>query len=286
MRYLRSLRRRCRTALEARSAPKDADGWAVAYEPALVPPVQLMRTEGIDVLEEWFRWAEEWSMLLRVYGRLRRNDAVLEIGCGLGRIAFPLRHLLSERGTYDGFEIVAEKVEFLQRTFEVAHPNFRFRWADIHNTFYNPTGRMPAAEYRFPYDDHRFDVVFAASVFTHLLPESTARYLAESARVLRDGGRCVFSFLLLDHYRQGHPRPLGFDRDVFALDHRYGGHGAEFAIAVPDNPEQTSAYRLSLVERLAGDAGLRLAQPPVPGLWSGTIEAPVGAQDVVVLERI
>ena len=266
--------------------PAPASGPALAYEPGLVPPVELMRTEGIDVLEEWFRWAEEWSMLLRVYGRLRRNDAILEIGCGLGRVAFALRYLLSEQGSYDGFEIVAEKVRFLQREFAVIHPNFHFRWADIHNTFYNPDGGMPAAKFRFPYHDQRFDVVFAASVFTHLVPESTARYLAESARVLRRGGRCVFSFFLLDHYRPGHPRPGGFDRDAFAFDHPHAGYGADFAIAVPDNPEETSAYRLSFVRCLAADAGLRLAQPPVPGLWSGTVEAPVGAQDVVVLERI
>jgi SAM-dependent methyltransferase len=268
-----------------RLSPPWARRPAIAYEPALVPPRALMRTEGIDVLEEWFRWAEEWSMLLRVYGRLRRDDAVLEIGCGLGRVAFSLRYLLSERGTYDGFDIVAEKVRFLQREFERAHPNFRFRWADIQNTCYNPGGRTPAASYRFPYEDESFDVVFAASVFTHLVPESAARYFAESARVLRPSGRCVFSFFLLDHYRRGHPRPLDFAREVFAFDHGYGGHGTDFAIAVPENPEATTAYRLSFVERLAADAGLRLAQPPVPGLWSGTVEAPVGAQDLLVLER-
>jgi SAM-dependent methyltransferase len=263
-----------------------ASGPAAAYEPELVPPVELMRTEGIDVLEEWFRWAEEWSMLLRVYGRLRSDDAVLEIGCGLGRVAFPLRYLLSDEGTYDGFEIVAEKVRFLQRTFAAAHPNFHFRWADIHNTFYNPGGRTPAAKYRFPYADQQFDLVFAASVFTHMLPESTARYLAESARVLRQAGRCVFSFFLLDHYQPGHPRPGGFGRDEFAFDHQYCGRGADFAIGVPDNPETMTAYRLSFVNRLAADAGLRLAQSPAPGLWSGAVEAPVGAQDVVVLERM
>jgi hypothetical protein len=57
---------------------------AVAYEPALVPPLELMRTEGIDVLEDWFRWAEEWSMLLRAYGDLGDRSRVPEIGCGLG----------------------------------------------------------------------------------------------------------------------------------------------------------------------------------------------------------
>ena len=38
----------------------------LAYEPRLIPPPALMAGEGIDVLEDWFRWGEEWAVLLRV----------------------------------------------------------------------------------------------------------------------------------------------------------------------------------------------------------------------------
>jgi hypothetical protein len=53
-------------------------------------------------------------MLVRVYGGIRRNSCALEIGCGLGRVAFPLRYLLSADGRYEGFEICRNKVEFLE----------------------------------------------------------------------------------------------------------------------------------------------------------------------------
>jgi SAM-dependent methyltransferase len=262
----------------------EGDGlYQIAYEPELVPPIELMRTEGIDVLEEWFRWAEEWSMLLRVYGGIGFDTDVLEIGCGLGRTAFPLRYVLLGDGSYDGFEICREKVEFLERTFTKAHPNFRFTWADIHNTCYNPAGTIPAAEYSSPYPDASFDLVYAASVFTHMLPAATARYFHEARRVLRPGGRCVFSFFLLDNYRPGHPRPLSFANPSFAFDHSWGEYGDDFAIGVPDDPENMTAYRLGLLERFAAEAGLELVQPPVPGFWSGSSPTWVGAQDVVVL---
>jgi UDP-glucose 4-epimerase len=259
--------------------------YLLAYEPELVPPPELMRREGIDVLEEWFRWAEEWSMLLRVYGGIRRESAVLEIGCGLGRIAFPLRYVLTSAGTYNGFDISREKIAFLDRAFHRAHPHFRFAWADIHNTHYNPHGQIRAVDYRFPYPNGTFDVVYAASVFTHMLPEAVAHYLRESTRVLKPGGRCVFSFFLLDHYQPGQPRPLGFSRPDFNFDHPYGDFGNDVAIVVPDNPEQMTAYRLRLIERFASDAGLALAQPPLPGLWSGSASTWVGAQDVLLLAK-
>lgn len=254
----------------------------MAYEPELVPPPDVMAWEGIDVLEEWFRWGEEWSVLLRAYAGLGRSSAALEIGCGLGRIAFPLRYVLEDLGSYDGFEIVRRKVDFLTSTFTAAHPNFRFVWADVLNTHYNPEGKVAACEYTFPYPDQSFDVVFAASVFTHMTPPNTARYLAESARVLRPGGHCLFSFFLLDNYRPASQRPRAFAREDFDFGHYEQPDG--FASSFPEDPERMTAYRLSLVERLAREGGLSLAGEPLPGYWSGNANW-VGAQDLVVLER-
>jgi SAM-dependent methyltransferase len=265
----------------APAATEPYPAW-VAYEPTLVPPPELMAWEGIDVLEEWFRWGEEWSMLLRAYAGLGSSSAVLEIGCGLGRIAFPLRYILDARGTYDGFEIVKQKIDWLGSTFTPAHPNFRFTWANVRNTHYNPAGEAAASEYRFPYDDGSFDVVFAASVFTHLAPENAAHYVAEASRVLRPGGRCLFSFFLLDNYRPASERPHAFARPDF--DFAATGMD-EFASADPDDPERMTAYRRSLVERLASDAGLRLSREPLAGFWSGSAATWVCAQDLVALEN-
>ena len=267
------------------SKKEQPESYQIAYEPELVPPLELMRQEGIDVLEEWFRWGEEWSMLLRIYGEVTRSSSVLEIGCGLGRIAFPLRYVLSTDGCYEGFEICRNKVEFLERTFHRAHPHFRFVWANIHNTYYNPNGEIAARDYRFPYPDATFDLVYAASVFTHMLPDSAAHYFRESARVLKPGGRAVFSCFLLDNYRPEQPRPLGFGREAFNFDHPYGAYGDSFAIVVPDNPEQMTAYRFELLERFAVDASLSVAHAPVPGMWSGSTATWVGAQDVLVLVK-
>jgi SAM-dependent methyltransferase len=111
----------------------DRRDYVTAFEPELVPPRQLMETEGITTLEEWFRWAEEWVMTLKFYGEMTKSSRVLEVGCGLGRVAYPLRHQLLT-GSYDGFDICAFKIDFLQSTFSPRYPNFRFAHADIHNT--------------------------------------------------------------------------------------------------------------------------------------------------------
>jgi SAM-dependent methyltransferase len=256
----------------------------VAYQPDLIPPLPLMRKEGITVLEEWFRWAEEWSFLLRLYGKIQMSSRVLEIGCGLGRTAFPLRYILLN-GKYEGFEICKYKVDFLQEHFTPAHSNFRFIWADIHNTYYNPEGKIAAEDYEFPYSPAMFDIVYAASVFTHMLPSITQNYFKQTARVLKKDGRAVFSFFVLDHYRPGEARPLGFSRAGFNFDHEYLEYGNEFKISNPENPEEMTAYKKALIEKYAAEAGLELVLEPVAGLWSGSFSTWIGAQDIVVLRK-
>jgi SAM-dependent methyltransferase len=245
-----------------------------------------MRMEGVNTLEEWFGWAEEWSMILRMYGGITSNSAVLEIGCGLGRTAFPLRHLLSAEGSYHGFDICSYKIKFLQRRFHKRYANFHFQWADLHNSHYNPSGRTPPTEYRFPYPDESFDLIYAASVFTHMLPNNASHYFREAARVAKPGGRCVFSFFLFDNYRPERRRPFGFAHPDFDFAHQYSDLGDDFAIVFPDDPERMTAYRTSLVEELGAASGLALTEKPVTGMWSGLTPSWISTQDLAVLTKI
>jgi glycosyltransferase involved in cell wall biosynthesis len=286
--FYRWLPRREREALRRlKDSVKRAFGHQprLAYEAELIPPLELMRREGVEVLEEWFRWAEEWSMLLRLYGQITRDSAVLEIECGLGRIAFPLRYVLSPRGSFDGFDMGRDKIEFLAETFQRAHANFRFAWADIRHAALNPGGRLRATDYQFPYADQAFDIVYSSSAFNHILPEAAEHYLREAARTLKPQGRCLFGVFLLDNYRPGQPRPLGFARPAFDFDHPHAAYGGDFAVADPENPERMTAFSRRLIERMAAKAGLELAVPPAPGLWSGSTATWVGAQDLVVLKK-
>ena len=57
---------------------------------------------------------------------------------------------------------------------------------------------LAASSFSFPYEDESFDVVFATSVLTHLLPDAVENYLAEIHRVLAPGGRSFVTYFLID----------------------------------------------------------------------------------------
>jgi SAM-dependent methyltransferase len=128
-------------------------------------------------------------------------DRVLDIGSGIGNLALAL--IDAHQGTYDGVEINPEAAAWCRRAITPRNPRFRFHHADVAGGAYNPSGRLTASQYRFPFPDASFDFVFLGSVFTHMLPPAVAHYLAEIGRLLAPGGTCAASFFLLDDDRRG-----------------------------------------------------------------------------------
>jgi SAM-dependent methyltransferase len=113
--------------------------------------------------------------LLIMHGLTPASD-VIDVGCGAGRLTKPLSTYLY--GHYLGTDVVDELVEYARA--EAHRPDWHFQVTSGLD--------IPAA-------NNSADMVCFFSVFTHLLHEESYRYLHEAKRVLRPGGRIVFSFL-------------------------------------------------------------------------------------------
>ncbi len=101
--------------------------------------------------------------------------SLVDLGCGSGRLAAALGRVM--RLDYLGIDIVQALLDYAASR---SPPHYRF--------VLNRTLHVPAP-------DASADMVCAFSVFTHLLHIETYLYLADMRRVLRPGGRVVFSFL-------------------------------------------------------------------------------------------
>ncbi len=158
---------------------------------ALTPPRGLIFTGGGDFKAQ----GEKMLGYFIALGGLQPQHRVLDVGSGIGRIAVPLTSYLNEQGSYEGFDLVELGVRWCQQQITPRYPNFRFQQVELGNDLYK-SGGSSAADFIFPYADEDFDLVVLISVFTHMLPDETANYLQEIARVLRPGGRCFATFFL------------------------------------------------------------------------------------------
>ena len=122
---------------------------------------------------------DAYGVLLKqalIHHGLKNTDYLIDVGCGSGRLAKPLAEYLT--GTYLGIDVVPGLVEYARKL--VPRPDWRFEVAE---------------GLKIPEGDGRADMVCFFSVLTHLLHEESFVYLREAKRVLKPGGKIVFSFL-------------------------------------------------------------------------------------------
>jgi SAM-dependent methyltransferase len=237
----------------------------------LVPPRRLIFVGNGDFVEtgdEFFRYFADLC-------DLKADQSVLEVGCGIGRMARPVtRYLIG--GSYDGIDIVPSGIFWCQRNVSCRYPNFKFHLADVYNKTYNPHGNFQAVEYRFPFPDAKFDFVFLTSVFTHMLPRDMERYLREVLRCLRPAGRCLITFFLLNKESRGLIRA--------------GQSSINFKFPLPGcwvnharMPENAVAYDEAQIQSLYSELGLGL-QTTKFGAWCGRPEY-LSYQDILIARK-
>lgn len=140
----------------------------------------------------------EFMRLLVDHGGLTPTAHVLDIGCGLGRVAQPLKYFLDVGARYTGLDVVAANIDWCQQQLADPARGIDFVHLDVAHPLYNPAGQIASDETVLPFEDSCFDFVIMVSVFTHLPADMTTRYLAEARRVLRAGGRLFATFFLIN----------------------------------------------------------------------------------------
>ncbi len=242
----------------------------------LVPPNRLL-FDGSESRSEYRSVGVEFLRYLVELAGLKPTDAVLDVGCGIGRIAVALTTALGPEGKYDGFDIVPVGIRWCKTHIQSRYPNFRFQHADIFNSLYNPTGKMRACDYRFPYPDDSFDVAMATSVFTHMLPQDVEKYLGEITRVLKPGGRCLISWLLRTPEAEAHIRD---GKSLLQFEHSMDGYWTETA----STPEGAISYQEHDVMALLQRHRLEIVPPIHYGYWCGRARF-LSLQDIVIARK-
>lgn len=177
----------------------------------MVPPKGLMFIGGGDFVETGKRLAGR----LRQHVGLNSKSKVLDIGCGIGRLARALTFEIKEPGFYEGFDVVKTGIDWCKKNISTQYSNFNFKLALLQNDLYTDEGGE-ASLFVFPYKDNTFDIAIATSLFTHMLPDEVEQYLKETFRVLDKGGFLYATFFCgeLEQKRN----------DVYDFKFKYNGY--------------------------------------------------------------
>lgn len=250
---------------------------ALGRRDPLVPPRRLSRVGAGDFKSV----GDEVLRQLIELGGLQKDADVLDVGSGSGRVAIPLTGYL-DGGSYEGFDVGDEMVQWCQGSVTPRFPAFRFTTLDVANTHYNRDGSVTAGGARFPYEDAAFDFALATSLFTHMLPSGFANYAHEIARTVRSGGTLFATFFLLDDLvlaRQG--------RGATKIDLRHElfepGTGIGYRAMSRRTPETAVGLDAVFVGGTLAEAGFDV-EAVHRGSWA-SVEADSSYQDIVIARR-
>ena len=207
---------------------------------------------------------------LKDHAGLQASDQVLDIGCGNGRVAAQLAPILRDGGGYIGFDISRAGIAGCRRLF-AGQPHMAFAHLDVWNGEYNARGKVAELDTVFPAPDASFDLAFATSVFTHMRMPAVRRYLAETVRVLKPGGRFAFTAFALEPGREA-TTEFAFkrlDETSAAVDLKY--------------PERAIGHRREVLEAAVVEAGLQM-RDALRGYWA-TGGDYNGGQDLFVVVK-
>jgi SAM-dependent methyltransferase len=225
-------------------------------------------TTGADILKQ----------LVALAG-LQPFHRVLDVGCGIGRVAVPLTAYLDGNGSYEGFDIVPSAIRWCRNRITSRYPRFRFTHTHLKNDLYNLRTDQEAKNFVFPYNNGEFDLVFLTSVFTHMLPDDTRNYLAQIRRVLKPGGVCFATFFLMNREAEELMERSGERLFTCRVEHHYLHH--------PRVKEANVAYEEDfLLDSLIRAQGFRLEQLQY-GFWPGRHRTAFNNyQDICVFRKI
>jgi len=155
----------------------------------VVLPLKSLRTGGWHFYQDkdfFDSGVKEVNRLVERLG-LESGTKLLDIGCGVGRLAIGILNTSVKVDEYYGLDVNKTKIQWCQKYIQNNYPNFKFQHINVKNERYNPSGSFTQSEFKLPLSGS-YDIIYLYSVFSHLLKDDVHAYLSEFSRLLGSNG--------------------------------------------------------------------------------------------------
>lgn len=216
------------------------------YEKRIYHP-SLIQSDVLPLRESFYGVDVGFEDMLLSY--LQPHYKVLEVGCGVGRLATQIATQLPQ-GKYCGLDVDRNSIDWCRTHLTPSQSNCLFHHLSITST-----------ETRFPFTDEEFDIIFSTSTLAHLTTEEIQRYLSEMSRILKRGGQCFLVCVLWNPFLDQlvKEKKLQF-KSVIA-------HETYHCVTSMAN-ESANAYHEGLLSRWIAGVHLQIREM-IYGYWSG-----------------
>lgn len=245
-----------------------------------LPPLELRIKVNTPNASSYNKYGQNFLMYFINLCNLKKTSRVLDVGCGTGILAVPLTTYLNKTGTYEGFDTNEKMVDWCKIHIYNQYPNFHFQTIDLYNGKYNPQGKIQPEKFKFPYKTGIFDLVVLSSVFTHMLPKDVGHYLKEITRVLKKGGRCLITYVLLNNHND---HLLNKKLSEVNFNHIFQNYRTLNSPHGNATYEDIVAYEESYIRNLYKEIRLNI-DSIYYGSWSGRKKF-LDAQDIVIAKK-
>lgn len=211
---------------------------------------------------------------------LRKDSVLFDYGCGLGRLAYAASKYLGTTGSYIGYEPNSAALSFLKSAY-VRLDNFKFYGDALSfeedyvavGSGQRHGGRKSLDLLPQDYVDRVVDIQYSSSVLTHMWLDAITRLLENLNSIVKPGGLCVNTWLIIDDFAR-------YALDCGMADRRLPlqVNGAHTYSA--ENPLVCTAYELPQVTDAYEKAGHQIVEI-LWGSWSGRDNG-VHYQDIVI----
>jgi SAM-dependent methyltransferase len=216
---------------------------AVPYDGLLIPPAEV-RLGGRHFKDDAAFVESGRADARRLHSAfgVGASSAILDVGCGYGRLPIGLLAEFGGLERYVGVDVAKPSIGWCTKNIANYHEGTKFVYVNVANARYQRRGRPIDDDFSLPFDDASFDLIYLYSVFSHMETSDVHAYLLEFSRLLKPTGGVFLTAFVEDNVE-----------DIMINPKDYGPIAWEGAL-------HCVRFNSSFFEGLVQDAGLTISQ--------------------------